>query len=162
LKSEITASLIIAGTGGCWTLYTYLADKRHFLREKKAEYFQRVLAAEEELHEAYFDGRPPIDSKKKHAGWYLSEVGWHREENWKKSERYLVAAQDMNWCLAGINLFSSEKIIIKCGDLENISHMIGSDYNETNQDRAALMNELLNLMRKDLNIRATKVTGSWA
>lgn len=55
MKSEVVASLIIAGTGLGWTIYTYLPDKEHFLREKKAEFFQRVLASEEELHEAYFD-----------------------------------------------------------------------------------------------------------
>ena len=162
MKSEVVASLIIAGAGLGWTIYTYLADKRHFLREKKAEFFQRVLASEEELHEAYFDGKPPSHSGAEHQDWYLSDYGWRREDHWAKSERYLAASRDMNWCLAGINLFSTLEISMKCEDLENISHMSESEKADDGEDRQTKMNSLVNLMRRDLNSWAPSVTLSWA
>ena len=156
------ATLIIAFVGGGWSSYKFVSDKRHYIREKKAEYYQRVLAAEEELHEAYFEGQPVAHSTKLNKGWYESIEGWRHVQNWVKSDRYLAAARDMNWCLAGISLFSTDEIISICGDLENISRLSEWEEDENGDSRTLKMNKLLNLMRKDLDNKAGIIIQEWA
>ena len=79
-----------------------------------------------------------------------------------KSDRYLAAAQDMNWNLAGINPFSSDEISNGCGHLESISHTSGLEKAVDGEDRKTKMHKLVNLMRSDLNSGAWKVTLYWA
>lgn len=159
MDNSVVASLIVAGVAGAWKVYSTFAERHRFLNEKKAEYYQRVIASEEELHEAYFDGVPDSDSDRKVKGWYKSDIGWLHEADWIRSPRYLSGATDMNWCLAGIVLFASDEIASECNDLENIAQLPFS-----NPDRPKKMNKLVDLMRADLKTQkhGDLSQGTWA
>lgn len=128
----IVSSAYFAGLAIFWKIIAYFDTKSRYLKEKKSEYYQRVISAEEEMHESIFkregDGKRLV-----------------RNRNWKTSKRYLDGATQMNWCLAGISLYGTSEIIINCANLENVAQMSTGD-----PEREKEMNKLINLMRDDL------------
>lgn len=121
-------------------------SNKEFIRRKKADIYQQLIFAEEELHEAYFDGVPNHDSRRKHATWVRATDGhWMRDSKWSKTQRYLHAAKEMNIALAGIALYGTVEIGRLSEDMENIAQK-----HTLERERRSQMNEIVRLMRVDL------------
>lgn len=104
-----------------------------------------MISSSIELREAYFEGTPTGGYISTPAGWVEYGDDWLHTDTWKKTDRYIQGAKEMNSAIAGMALFAPETLSKKCFDLENISIKPKSD-----GSRKATMNEIINMMRNDL------------
>jgi hypothetical protein len=112
----------------------------------KMSIYQAVIAAAENIREAYFVDEPDPRAQVGKQGWeYEDGKGWTRPYAWDKSPEYLQACSKLNSALAALSLFASEEIFNKCAIIESIA----IDYRDS-ANRKNSMNEIVGLFKKDL------------
>lgn len=127
--------LIVALIPVGWGYWQLKLNEKQFKLDRKSHLFQQVIAASEEMREAFFH-----DLKK------------------EKSPRYLNAAREMNLALAGIAIYADRELAEKCFNLENLAKA------RSGEKREIQMNEIIDLMRAELNLNKedTEAKLEWA
>jgi hypothetical protein len=147
-NSDHWSNFIVPSIVAMWLVFKYFNDRYNFNRNRKSEIYQALIASAEEIHESYYEGMPTSKNTRVLAGWKKDADGWIRPTNWIPSPRYVSAAKEMNLALAGVALFGTQELSEACFDLENIARKQSTD-----TDREIKMNEIVNLMRRDLRTR---------
>jgi hypothetical protein len=124
---DIVLLLIVGLIPVGWGFWQLKLNEMNFKLNRKSHLFQQVVAASEEMREAYFNSPD--------------------REN---SSRYLSAAKDMNSALAGIAIYAERGLAEKCFDLENLAKA------DSGKTRKTQMNSIIDLMRSELNLKKEK------
>lgn len=129
----------------------YHDQTKRTAQDKKKVVFQDLIAAAEDLRDAYFDGEPDPDCKNpKHArkDFTLNQHGWTRPDPWiNQTKTYKKGLLRLNQALAGMTLSSPQKITEEAFKIETYALTYRGSIK-----RREYMNHLTTLMQKDLKI----------
>lgn len=131
---EVSMLFVVACIPVGWGFWQLKLNEKQFKLDRKSYLFQQVIAASEEMREAFFN-----DPKK------------------AKSTRYLGAAKEMNFALAGIAIYADRELAEKCFNLENLAK------ERSKTKREFEMNEIIDLMRSELKLNKedTRIRLEW-